>query len=44
MASMKGHDGKLYVFTGDGLRFPFDAMLAEHPLDILRRRLEVSTL
>lgn len=44
MASMKGDDGKLYVFTRDGLRFPFDAMLVEHPLDVLRRRLEVSTL
>lgn len=44
MASMKGDDGKLYVFTKDGLRFPFDVMLVEHPLDILRRRLGSSTL
>lgn len=43
MASMKGDDGKLYVFTRDGVKFPFEQMLAEHPLDILRRRLESST-
>lgn len=44
MASTKGDDGKLYVFTRDGVRFPFDVMLAEHPLDILRRSMEYSTL
>ena len=44
MASIQGDDGKLYVFTRDGLRFSFDTMLAEHPLDVLRRKLESSTL
>lgn len=32
MASMRGDDGKLYVFTKDGVRLPFEQMLAEHPL------------
>lgn len=38
MASMKGDERKLYVFTKDYVKFPFEHMLAEHPLDILRRR------
>lgn len=37
MTSMKGDDGKLYVFTPDGLRLPFEQMLVEYPLDVLRR-------
>lgn len=44
MGSMKGNDGNLYVFTRDGERFPFEQMLDEHPLDILSRNLESSTL
>ena len=38
MASMKGEDGKLYIFTKDAVRLPFDVMLAEHPLNVLRGR------
>ena len=44
MGSMKGDDGNLYVFTRDGERFSFEQMLDEHPLDILSRKLESSTL
>lgn len=44
MASAKGDDGKLYVFTRDGSSFPFEQMLAEYPVDTLRRKLEASTL
>lgn len=44
IASMKGDDGKLYVFTKDGIRLPFEQMLASYPIDVLRRRIESSTL
>ncbi len=44
MASTKGDDGKLYVCSRDGSSLPFEQMLAEHPLALLRRRLESSTL
>ncbi len=36
MASMKGDDDKLYVFTPDGVRLSFKKMLAEYPLDKLQ--------
>lgn len=39
MASMKGDDGKIYVFSPDGVRLPFDMMLAEYPLEKLKTRL-----
>ena len=36
VASTKGDDDKLYVFTPDGTRLPFEQMLAEYPLEKLR--------
>lgn len=36
VASTKGDDDKLYVFTPDGTRLPFDQMLNLYPLDLLR--------
>lgn len=44
LASTKGDDGQLYVFTLDGLRLPFEQVLAKHPLDVLRRNSNSSTL
>lgn len=39
MASMKGDDGKLYIFTKNGLRLPFEKMLYQHPLEELKASL-----
>jgi len=36
VASTKGDDDKLYVFTPDGTRLPFEQMLAEYPLEKLK--------
>lgn len=36
MASTKGDDDKLYVFTPDGTQLPFEQMLAEYPLERLK--------
>lgn len=33
LASTKGENGQMYVFTVDGLRLSFEQMLAEYPLD-----------
>lgn len=44
MASMKGDDGKLYVFTKDGVPLPFEQMLAEYPVNVPCTRLEYPTL
>lgn len=44
IASTKGDDDKLYVFTPDGTRLPFEQMLNLYPLDILRKKLEPTTL
>lgn len=44
MASTKGDDDKLYVFTPDGTRLPFEEMLNLYPLDILRKKLESTIL
>lgn len=44
IASTKGDDDKLYVFTPDGTQLPFEQMLNLYPLDILRKKLEPSTL
>lgn len=44
MASVKGDDGQFYVYTRDGIPFPFEQMLAEHPLDVLRKTSKLSTL
>lgn len=44
MASTKGNDDKLYVFTPDGTRLPFEEMLNLYPLDLLRKKLESTTL
>lgn len=44
IASTKGDDDKLYVFTPDGTRLPFEQMLNLYPLDILRKKLEPNTL
>lgn len=39
MASTKGDDGKLYVFSPDGERFSFEMMLIKHPLEKLKTSL-----
>lgn len=39
MASMKGDDDKLYIFTKDGVRLPFEKMLCQHPLEELKSSL-----
>lgn len=36
LASTKGDDGRMYVFTIDGLRLSFEQMLAEYPLEKLK--------
>lgn len=36
LASTKGDDGRMYVFTVDGLRISFEQMLAEYPLEKLQ--------
>lgn len=36
LASTKGDDGRMYVFTVDGLRLSFEQMLAEYPLEKLQ--------
>lgn len=44
MASMKGEDGKLYVYTLDGVPLPFEQMLDQYPLDLLRKQVESTAL
>lgn len=44
MASSKGNDGKLYVYTPDGIQLPFEQMLDEYPLDLLRKQVESTAL
>lgn len=39
LASTKGDDGRMYVFTVDGLRLSFEQMLTEYPLEKLRASL-----
>lgn len=36
LASTKGDDGQMYVYTVDGVQLPFEEMLVEHPLETLR--------
>ncbi|MBO3463976.1 DUF6262 family protein, partial [Aetokthonos hydrillicola] len=36
LASTKDSDGRMYVFTVDGVRLSFDQMLAEYPLEKLK--------
>ena len=36
MASTKGDDSKMYVYTRDGVAIPFEQMLAEYPLEKLK--------
>lgn len=38
-ASTKGDDGRMYVFTVNGLRIPFEQMLEKHPLENLKASL-----
>lgn len=36
LASTKGDDGQMYVFTSEGTRLPFEQMLAKYPLKTLK--------
>ena len=36
MASTKGDDGQMYVYTRDGVAIPFEQLLAEYPLEKLK--------
>ena len=36
LASVKGDDGQLYVYTRNGIPLPFKQMLAEYPLEKLK--------
>lgn len=36
LASTKGDDGLMYIYTREGIAIPFEKMLAEHPLEVLR--------
>lgn len=36
MASTKGDDGQMYVYTRDGVAVPFEQMLSEYPLEKLK--------
>ncbi len=36
MASTKGEDGQMYVYTSDGVAIPFEQMLSEYPLEKLK--------
>ena len=44
LASRKGDDDQLYVYTREGVALPFEEMLALHPLDTLRGASEKHTL
>ena len=39
LASTKGDDGRMIVYTMDGASLPFKQMLAEHPLETLKASL-----
>ncbi|GAC1484479.1 MAG: hypothetical protein NVS2B14_21950 [Chamaesiphon sp.] len=36
MASTKGDDGQMHVYTRDGVSIPFEQMLTEYPLEKLK--------
>ncbi len=38
MASSKGDDGQLYVYTPLGVPVPFKQMLADYPIETLKQK------